>query len=128
MPAPEATATTAHACVVVGHRLQQPLLALVRLLVHVRDLDTGDRAARDAERERAPGIVGVHVHLERGAVADDEQRVPERLELGLELVGVELASLDDEHRAVAVARQLLVDRLEPELLLDLGRRRQSARR
>ena len=36
------------------------------LLVHVRDLDAGDRALRDAERERAARVVGVHVHLQRG--------------------------------------------------------------
>ena len=66
--------------------MQQALLALERLLVHVRDLDAADRAVRDAERQRAARVVGVHVHLQRGAVADDEQRVAELLELALERV------------------------------------------
>ena len=86
----------------------------VRLLVHVRDLDAVDRPARDAERERAPGIVGVDVHLERARVADDEQRVAELLELVLERVAVEPFALDQEDGAVAVARELLVDRLDAE--------------
>ena len=35
--------------------VQQAVLALLRLLVHVRDLDAADRAAGDAERQSAPG-------------------------------------------------------------------------
>ena len=62
--------------------------------------------------ERPARLVGVDVDLQRARVADDEQRVAERLELGLERVGVEALALDHEHRAVAVARELLVDRLE----------------
>ena len=103
--------------------MQEPFLALLRLRVHVRDLDTADRPAGNAERERPAGVVGVHVHLERTAVADDEQRVPDPLELGFELVGVESLAFDDEHGAVAVAGELLVDRFEPEDLLLLRRRR-----
>ena len=110
------------ASVRVGHRLEEPLLALLRLLVHVRDLDALDRPDRGAERERAPGLVGVDVHLERGRVADDEQRVAEPLELALERVGVEPLALDHEHRAVAVLRQLLVDGVEARLVRVLGRR------
>ena len=74
----------------VGHRGEQPLLALLRLLVHVRDLDAVDRADRAADRERGAGIVGVHVHLDRGRVADDEQRVADLLELLLERLAVEV--------------------------------------
>jgi hypothetical protein len=73
-------------------RAQQALLTPLRLLVHVRDLDAFDRAARDAERERAAGIVGVHMHLECTAVADHEQRVAELLELVLERVCVEVVA------------------------------------
>ena len=104
--------------------MQEAFLALLGLRVHVRDLDAADCAACNAEGESAARVVGVHVHFERTAVADHEQRVTELLELGLELVGVEPLTFDDEHGAVAEARQLLVDRLEPEILLGLGRRRE----
>ena len=57
-------------------------LALLRLLVHVRDLDAFDRADRGPERERLAGLVGVDVDLERARIADHEQRVAELLELG----------------------------------------------
>ena len=59
---------------------------------------------------RDAGVVGVHVHLQRGAVADDEQRVAEPLELVLQRVGIEVVALHDEDGAVGVLRQLLVDR------------------
>ncbi len=96
--------------------LEQPFLALRGLDVHVRDLDALDHAERRAQGQRASGIVRVHVHLERGRVADDEQRVADLLEAALERVLVEPLALDDEHRAVAVLRELLVDRIEPERL------------
>ena len=60
----------------------------------------------------APGIVRVDVHLERGRIADDEQRVAELLELALEPVDVEPLTLDHEHGAVAELRELLVHRLD----------------
>ncbi len=103
-----------------GHE-RETLLALLGLLVHVGDLDPLDRAGGSAERERGAGIVGVDVHLERGLVADDEQRVAELLELALEPVAVELLALDHEDGAVAVARGLQVDRLD-------ARRRLGGRR
>ena len=121
LPAPEATATTAARLLARRDGVQQALLALMRLLVHVRDLDAADRAARDAERQRATGVVGVHVHLQRRAVADDEQRVAELLELRLERVEIEVVAFDDEDRAVAVLRKLLMDRVDADLLLPLGR-------
>ena len=71
----------------------------------------------DPERERASRVVGVDVHLERARVADDEQRVAEPLELRLERVRVEVVALDDEHGAVAEAGELLVDRVERQLVL-----------
>ena len=77
----------------VGDGREQPLLALARLLVHVRDLDAVDRADRAADRERRARIVGVHVHLDRGRVADDEQRVADLLELLLERLAIELVPL-----------------------------------
>ena len=101
--------------------MQQAFLALMRLLVHVRDLDAADRAARDTERQRAAGVVGVHVHLERRAIADDEQRVAELLELRFERIEIEVVAFDDEDRAVAVLRQLLMDRVDADLLLPFGR-------
>ena len=82
MPAPATTATTSRdERRRIGHRVQQTLLALLGLLVHVRDLDLLERADGGAERERRTRLVGVHVHLQRRRVADDEQRVAERLEL-----------------------------------------------
>ena len=66
--------------------------------------------------ERLARVVGVHVHLERRRVADDEERVADPLELTLERVLVELLALDDEHRAVAELGELLVDRVEAERL------------
>jgi hypothetical protein len=84
--------------------------------VHVRDLDPVDRALAHAERERGARVVGVDVDLERGVVADDEERVAEPLQLLLEAVRVEALALDDEDRAVAVLRQLLVDGVDAELL------------
>ncbi len=107
-----------------GNGVQQPLLPPVRLLVHVRDLDAADHAARDPERQRAAGIVGVHVHLERARVADDEQRVADPLQLALETVGVEPVALHHEDGAVAVLRELLVDRLDAELAIVHRRLRQ----
>ena len=93
---------------------------MLRLRVHVRDLDSLDRAARRADRERLAGLVGVHVHLHRRGIADDEQRVAELLELALELLALQAFALDHERRAVAELRELLVDRVEPERLA--GRR------
>src|SRR5581483_6820334 len=87
---------------------QQARLALDRLLVHVRDLDSVDRAQARPEREGGARIVGVHVHLQRALVSDDEQRVADLLELLLEPFAIELRALDEEDRAVAVARELLV--------------------
>ena len=96
--------------------LEEPLLALRGLVVHVRDLDALDDADRRAERERLPGIVGVDVHLERRRVADDEERVADPFELRFERVGVELLALDDEHGAVAELGELQMDRVEAERL------------
>ena len=96
--------------------MQQPLLALLGLHVHVGDLDAVDDAARDRKRERASRVVGVHVHLQRGTVADDEERVAERLEVALEVVRVEVFALEDEDGAIPVARQLLVDRFDGDLV------------
>ena len=74
-------------------------------------ISTPSSAPRAMPSESArPGVVGVHVHLQGGAVADDQQRVADLLELRLERVCVEVVAFDDEHRAVAESRQLLVDR------------------
>ena len=122
MPSPATTATTSVALGSVATTSQQPLLALHRLLVHVRDLDALDHADARADGERGAGLVRMDVHLERLRVADDEQGVAEPRELRFDLVRVELVALDHERRAVAVARQLLVDRVRAELLA-LDRRR-----
>src|SRR5256885_8260060 len=42
--------------------------------------DPVDGAGKRAERQGGPGVVGVHVHLDRALVADHEQRVAERSE------------------------------------------------
>ena len=97
-------------------------------MVHVRDLDALDGAQRDRGRERRARVVRVDVHLERRVVADDEQRVAHLLERRLERRLIELVALDDEHRAVAVLRELLVDRVEAQRLARDLRRRAAARR
>ena len=96
----------------IGHRLEQPLLALLGLHVHVRDLDRLDPARGGAERQRRARVVGMDVHPERGRVADDEERVAELLELALEGRRVEAFPLDHERRAVAELRELLVHGLD----------------
>ena len=84
LPAPATTATTSlSADGASAHDVEKALLALLGLLVHVRDLDLLERADGGPERERRARIVRVHVHLDRGRVADHEQRVAERLELRL---------------------------------------------
>ena len=83
------------------------------------------RAAPSAER--GAGIVGVDVHLQRGLVADDHQRVAELLELAPRARGVEPLALDDEDGAVAVAGELLVDRVDADVL-EPGRKRAAAPR
>ena len=82
--------------------------------MHVRDLDAVDRSDRGPERERGARIVGVDVNLESRRVADDEQRVAEPVEPCLERLAIEALSLDDEHRAVPEARELLVYRVDAE--------------
>src|SRR6185503_6033901 len=49
-------------------------------------------------------------------VADNEQRVPEVLELLFDSIAVEVVALDHESGAVAVGRELLVNRLDVQLL------------
>src|SRR5207247_10028263 len=53
-------------------------------------------------------------------IADDEQRIPELLELLLDSLAVEVVALDHESRAVAVGRELLVNCLDVELLARRG--------
>ncbi len=126
LPSPATTATTsvANGSDGAGTAAQEPRLALLGLRVHVRDLDPLDGAGCDADRERAARVVGVHVHLQRGRVADDEQRVAQLLELRLDRVGVEPLALDHEDRAVAEAGELLVDRLDRDRVVVGGRLRQ----
>ena len=59
-------------------------------------------------RSAAPGSSVWTWALSAARVADDEQRVAERRELALESLAFEPLALDDEARAVAVARSLLV--------------------
>ncbi len=86
--------------------------------MHVHDLDLLDHTHRGGEGERGAGLVGVDVHLHGAGRADHEERVAELQELGLEAVGVDRVSLDEERRAVAEGGELLVDRLRRELLED----------
>ena len=81
-PSPATTATSSDAS---RHRREpQTRLALLGLVMHVRDLDPLEHAARGPEAERGPGIVGVDVHLQGGLVTDDHQRVAEPLEFRLQ--------------------------------------------
>ena len=102
----------------------QARLALGRLRVHVLDVDLVDDARGGAERERPAGIVGVDVDLHGARRADHEERVAEVLELALEPRGVDVLALDEEARAVAVAGELLVQRLDRERRLEDRRGRQ----
>src|SRR4029077_3076403 len=107
---------------------ESPLPTLL-LLLHVRDLDALDRPRRGAERERGARVVGVHVHLQRGFVADHDERVPELLESGLEAVAIKPLALDHEDGAVAIAGGLEVHRVRSGgLARDLWRGRQSLAR
>ena len=122
-PAPSDTATRpvcrSPAASVAASRASRSL----RLLVHVGDLGLEDLAEPRSERDRGLVVVGVHVHLERGGVADDEERVADPAELALEQAGVQIVPLDDERRAVAIAGRLLVDGVHPERVArDRGRR------
>ena len=98
----------------VSGRAGEPRLALRRLDVHVLDVDLLDDAERRGEREHPAGVVGVDVNLHRARRADDEERVAEVAELALDRVGIDLLALDEEARAVPVARELEVDRLDRE--------------
>ena len=87
-----------------------------------------DADARLPSASAAPGSSVWTCTLSALAVADDEQRVAEPLELALERVGVELVALDEEGRAVAVAGELLVDRVDAGLLGSTAGARAAARR
>ena len=87
--------------------------------MHVGDLDVLDRAGARTDRERRARIVSVDVHLESLLVTDDQERVSETLQVGLDAVGVELA-LDHERRAVPEARELLVRGLDRRLPCNQG--------
>ena len=118
-PRPGQTATSPVSSVAMRGRrtsLEKPLLALCSLVMHVRDLDALDDADRGTECEGLPRVVRVDVHLERGRVADHEERVADPLELLLERVLVELLALDDEHGAVAKLGELEMDGVESERL------------
>ena len=65
------------------------------------------------------GLVRMDVKLHGAGRADDQERVAVLTELGLDPLGVDLPALDEEARAVPVARQLAVNRL--------GRKRASGR-
>ena len=75
----------------------------------------------------APGSSVWTCTLSGGLVAHHEQRVAHGLEGRLERRNAQAVALDDEARAVAVARELLVDGFEPErLALDHDLRQWSA--
>ena len=118
LPRPGHTATrpVSSVCIVTPAAFEQPVLALRRLMVHVRDLDTLHDTEQCGGRKRGSRIVRVHVHLERSPVADDEQRIPELLERAFERFLVEILPLDHEDRAVAVLRRLQMDRVDAQRL------------
>ena len=98
--------------------------------MHVADLDAADHAGGGADAQRAARVVGVHVRLEGRRSADDEHAVAERRERAGQRVPVDRVALDEEARAVAVARRLGVHRVErdggSELGIDRRRRRRLA--
>ena len=91
---------------VLGAR--DPLAALGGLRAHVPHVEVGDLADVGEDRGRALGVVGVHVHLQRARVADDEHRVAELLERSDELAGLQAAPGDREVGAVAVGARLVL--------------------
>ena len=93
--------------------LGEPSLALRGLAPHVADLDPGavDHPGRAADVECLLGLVRVDVHLGDRLVARHEEGVAQRREPAVERVEIERLALDQEDRAVAVLRLLVVDRL-----------------
>src|SRR5207249_7339877 len=73
-----------------------------------------------ADLERAAGMIGVHVNLQRLRISDDEQRVTKLQQFVFDRLAVELVSLDHEGRAVPVLRELLVDGVGAQLLTFSG--------
>jgi hypothetical protein len=53
----------------------ETLVAGAHLLVHVRHVEMRDAARTGEHVDRVVGRIGVHVHLEGRAVADDQDRV-----------------------------------------------------
>jgi hypothetical protein len=93
--------------------------------VHVLDVDLLDHAALGRERQSGAGLVCVDMHLDRARAADDEERVAELRQLALQLLGIDRLALDEERRAVAVARKLLMHGVERDPArnrLELGER------
>ena len=77
---PPARRSTARALAAARAAAEPPVRALGDLLVHVGDVEPRDLAGAVEERRRPLGLVGVDVDLQRPCVADDEDRVAERLE------------------------------------------------
>ncbi len=75
MPSPDTTATTAVVLVRVRLAVGETLFALCGLEVHVRDLDALEDSERRSRAQCRSRIVGVDVGLQRGRVADHEERV-----------------------------------------------------
>ena len=75
--------------------------ALGDLGAHVGDVEVRDRARAREDGDRALGVVGVDVDLQRRAVADDEDPVADRLERADEGLRLEAAAGDGEVRALA---------------------------
>ena len=74
--------------------------------------DTSASPTELEDRDREVGLVGVHVHLQRLVVADDEHRVADLLEPRHERLAVEVVAGDREVRAVAEAARLVLGQVE----------------
>ncbi len=90
--------------------------------MHVGDVLALDRSRGGEQPFGRVGVVGVHVDLDRGLVADDENRIAELLERGHERGAVERFARDDEVRAVAVLGAGVMDLVEAGrcVVRDLG--------
>ena len=87
---------------------RQPRVAFGNLLAHVGDVEVGHLAGALEEGDRRLRLVGVDVNLERRFIANDENRVPQRLQPRQNSRSGQRPAGDDEVGAVAEARVLVV--------------------
>ncbi len=89
-------------------RLRQPDRRLLRpdklliLELHVLDDHRGDVAQGDAILERLPGVIAVHVHLDRLLIAHHQHRIAQGGDVIANRGHIEALALDDELGVIVV--------------------------